>query len=98
MATNDERRRYKRSDFPATATVVIGGSERQAQLLDFSLKGARIEHDGSWDVGAGQTCELRVEIHPMVEIAMSANVARVDGRQLALAASEPAKVVWPADK
>jgi len=90
----NERRRHKRSQFPATAKVVLAGKESQAQLLDFSLKGARIEHDGSWQVSPGQTCELYVEIHPMAEIAVQATIARIEGRQLALQASEPAQVVW----
>lgn len=93
MNTNAERRKYKRSEFPAVARLIQNDQERQVQLLDFSLKGARIECSDNWTPVTGQACELQVEVHPMVKIAMQATIARIDGPQMALNASEPAQII-----
>jgi len=87
-----ERRQFKRSDFPVSAHVDIPGQKIGVQLSDFSLKGARIENDGSWKADIGQKCELRIDLGPLVMIQMQAVVARVDEQYIGLQALEAAQL------
>jgi hypothetical protein len=84
MSTPIERRRFQRSDFHAPAHVTVQGRDRATRLLDVSLKGALVEHDGNWPAVKGQKCHFRLELAPGAVIVMEATVAHVDGRDVGL--------------
>ena len=77
-------RRFLRSVFQSSARLNLGGSMRQVQLLDVSLKGALV------DTGVMRPCEvggrgrLRLLLSPTTFIAMDVAVTRVHGSQLGL--------------
>jgi hypothetical protein len=92
MNTASERRTFKRADFYVSAHITVNGQEKTVQLLDFALKGARVEHEGDWQPEVGQTCHLRVELGRAATIEMDAQVLRVDGRKIGLQADQPAQL------
>jgi len=84
MTTPHERRRFWRSDFHAPAHVTLFGRDHVVRLVDISLKGALVEHDGGWTAQAGQKCHLRLELGPGAVIVMESTVTHVDGRHIGL--------------
>lgn len=84
MNTSHERRQFWRSDFHAPARVTVAERSHVVKLQDVSLRGALIEHDGSWDAQAGQKCHLRIELGPEAAIVMASTVTHVDGRYIGL--------------
>ena len=90
MNTASERRQFKRADFYVLAHVTVNGQEKKVQLLDFALKGARVEHDGDWPAELGQACRLSIELGHAAMIEMDAKVLRVEGKIVGLQADEPA--------
>lgn len=84
MTSPTERRRFWRSDFHAPAHVTLLGRDHVVRLVDISLKGALVEHDGGWTAQAGQTCHLRLELGPGAVIVMECTVTHVDGRHIGL--------------
>lgn len=84
MNALDERRQFLRPAFHAPARLTVLDRHFQARLLDVSLKGALVEHDGSWTAVNGQMCHLRIELGAGVLIAMQASVAHVDERHIGL--------------
>ena len=84
MNSPSERRRFQRSDFHAPAHVTVQGGDRVTRLLDISLKGALVEHDGSWAAVKGQKCHFRLELGAGAVITMETTVAHVEGRHIGL--------------
>ena len=84
MSTSPERRQFWRSDFHAPARVTLSGRSHVVTLQDVSLRGALIEHDGSWNAQAGQKCHLHVELGPGAAIVMESTATHVDGRHIGL--------------
>ena len=84
MTTSTERRRFWRSGFHAPAQVTLLGRDQAVRLVDISLKGALVEHEGGWTVQAGQKCHLRLELAPDAVILMDGTVTHVDGRRIGL--------------
>lgn len=84
MTTSTERRRFWRSDFHAPAHVTLLGRDQAVRLVDISLKGALVEHEGGWTAQNGQKCHLRLELAPDAVILMESTVTHVDGRRIGL--------------
>jgi len=84
MTNSTERRRFWRSDFHAPAHVTLLGRDHAVRLVDISLKGALVEHDGGWTAQGGQKCHLRLELAPGAVILMESTVTHVDGRHIGL--------------
>lgn len=84
MTTSTERRRFWRSGFHAPAHVTLLGRDQAVRLVDISLKGALVEHEGGWTAQDGQKCHLRLELAPDAVILMDSTVAHVDGRRIGL--------------
>ena len=84
MNNSTERRQFWRADFHAPAHATVLGRDHAVRVLDVSLKGALIEHDGDWLVRAGQLCHLRIELAPEVVIVMESRVAHIDGKHIGL--------------
>lgn len=87
-----ERRRYKRSAFVVGAHLTHKGVRSEVRIIDFSLLGARLQHDGHWEPRLGDACELHIELGPYVQIEMQAKVLRINGRELAVSAPVPAQL------
>ena len=81
------KRRFTRIPFAIGATLVCGERRLPAELLDISLKGALLDLSDPGAVGPGETVVLEVHLEdPQAVIVMPARVARLEGRQVGLAA------------
>ncbi|MDH5205086.1 MAG: PilZ domain-containing protein [Hylemonella sp.] len=88
-----DRRQHKRADFFVTAHVAVSGRDVAVQMHDFSLKGARVAHDGSdWKPREGDACVLHVDLGRAAVIVMDATVSRVDGNFIGLHSEVPASL------
>lgn len=77
-------RRFLRSVFQAPARLNLGGSMREVQLLDVSLKGALVDMGQPLPCPVGARGRLRLLLSPTTFIAMDVAVTRVYGSQLGL--------------
>jgi len=77
-------RRFLRSVFQAPARLNLGGSMREVQLLDVSLKGALVDLGVIVPCPVGMRGRLRLLLSPTVFIAMDVAISRVDGSRLGL--------------
>jgi hypothetical protein len=84
MTNPSERRRFWRSDFHAPAHVTLLGRDHVVRLVDVSLKGALVEHEGGWSAQTGQKCHLRIELAADAVIVMECTVTHVDGQHIGL--------------
>lgn len=84
MTTPNERRQFWRSGFHAPAHVTLSGRDHLVRVLDVSLKGALIEHEGDWVARAAQPCHLRIELAPGAVIVMESSVAHIEGKHVGL--------------
>jgi hypothetical protein len=84
MSKPTERRRFWRSGFHAPAHVTLLERDHVVRLVDISLNGALVEHEGGWSAQSGQQCELRIELAPDAVIVMEGTVSHVDGRHIGL--------------
>lgn len=77
-------RRFLRSVFQAPARLNLGGTLREVQLLDVSLKGALVDLGQVLPCPVGARGRLRLLLSPTTFIAMDVSVTRVKGSQLGL--------------
>lgn len=84
MNTSTDRRLFLRSVFHAPVRLRLGENESWAYLQDVSLKGALVEVKNGWSGQVGQSCRLRLELAPLVNILMEATVAHIEGHNVGL--------------
>ena len=70
MSDHDERRRFQRIAFDATAELRQGSQKWQVKLLDISLKGILVSRPERWEPDATQDFEATVHLSPEVQLEM----------------------------
>jgi hypothetical protein len=79
-----ERRKYSRIDFQASATLIFPDQRFDVAIFDLSLKGALVRLPAGAVIAEQTTGELRVKLEMFAEIIMEAQVVHVEGRYAGL--------------
>lgn len=80
-----ERRHFTRVLFNAPALLTTGSGTFEVRVMDLSLKGALVQRPAGLVLPSGAPCQLVVPLAAAAKhIAMSAEVAHVDGVHLGL--------------
>lgn len=74
-----ERRHFVRVNFDAPALLTTGQGAYSVQVLDLSLKGALVLLPAEAPLMQGKPCQLTVPLADSNHIAMTMNVAHIEG-------------------
>ncbi len=84
MTLDSDRRSFWRAVFRSPVSLSTPDGEIAAQLQDISLKGALLEAVHAWNPIPGTECRLSLKLSPEATVAMTAEVAHVEGRHVGL--------------
>ncbi|GHU28237.1 cyclic diguanosine monophosphate-binding protein [Betaproteobacteria bacterium] len=79
-----ERRKYSRIAFQASATLIFPDQTFGVSIFDLSLKGALVRLPAGITIAEQAACELRVKLEMFAEITMEARIVHVEGRYAGL--------------
>ncbi|TWI54299.1 PilZ domain-containing protein [Pseudomonas duriflava] len=82
---NEERRRFKRFPFDATADISQGVQRWSAPVHDISLKGVLIQKPLDWQGEQQQSFEINIQLDTETQVCMQAELAHVEADQLGFA-------------
>ncbi|WP_024539296.1 PilZ domain-containing protein [Comamonas badia] len=77
-----ERRHFVRVQFDSPGQLRWPGQAVAVRVLDLSLKGALLQATDTAALQTGQRCELTVPLAPREYIAMTVQVAHLQGQQI----------------
>jgi hypothetical protein len=79
-----ERRKYSRIAFQASATLIFPDQTFEVAIFDLSLKGALVRLPAGITIAEQADGKLRVKLEMFAEITMDARVIHVEGRYAGL--------------
>ena len=75
QANSDEKRQFHRIGYQTDATVSNPSHRWPVKIVDLSLKGCLVERPESWEVCAGKTYQIEIQLAESVEINMDVILA-----------------------
>ncbi|WP_305041736.1 PilZ domain-containing protein [Geoalkalibacter sp.] len=79
-----EKRRFGRIPFGSSVTLEVEGQAMTAQLVDLSLKGAKVHLPKNRSLAADTRCRFALDLDCGLTLSFGAQVAHSNGEQLGL--------------